>query len=155
MKRVQGIKIARDASMINHLLFADDCLLFVKAELRQLATMKSLFRDYERLAGQKINFSKSELMGNANIGHTLLRVYGEYMDMKIVDGITIYLGLPLAMERSKRETFRWLEDRVQEEVQEWNTSYLSQAGKEALIKSCVQAYPVFCYVLFQVPQQEL
>lgn len=56
-KMVQGIKIAREAHMINHLLFSDDCLFFVKAELRQLAALKKLLGNYERLAGQRINFS--------------------------------------------------------------------------------------------------
>lgn len=58
-KDVQGPRIARDAPMLNHLLFADDGLIFVKDELRQLANLKQLLNCYERLAGQKINFSKS------------------------------------------------------------------------------------------------
>lgn len=71
----------------------------------------------------------------------MMRVYNEFMDVRFADGISKYLGLPLAMERCKSETFKWLENRVQGKVQEWNALYLSQAGKEALIKSCVQAYP--------------
>lgn len=34
--------MAANLKRLNHLLFADDCLLFVKAELRQLACLKQL-----------------------------------------------------------------------------------------------------------------
>lgn len=50
-KKVHDIKISRGALEISHLLFADDCIIFVKAELRQLENLKQLLWSYERLAG--------------------------------------------------------------------------------------------------------
>lgn len=40
---------------------------------------------------------------------------------------------------------------MQGKIQEWNSSFLSNAGKDALIKSCVQAYPVYAMACFQFP----
>lgn len=82
-KLVQGLRIARDAPVINHLLFADDCMLFVKAELGQLANLKKVLSDYERFAGQRVNYDKSEITGSSNMDDHLLKVLGDYLNMTI------------------------------------------------------------------------
>lgn len=41
---------------------------------------------------------------------------------------------------------------MQGKIDEWNSSFLSYAGKEALVKSCVQAYPVFAMSCFHFPR---
>lgn len=86
-KLVQGIRIARKAPMLNHLLFADDCLIFVNAELSQLDNLKKLLNDYEKLAGQKINFAKSKILGSRNIEENMMRLYGEFLGMRVFDEI--------------------------------------------------------------------
>lgn len=59
-KKIEGVNLARGLPRMNHLLFADDCLLFIKAELKQLQVLKSLMRMYEKVARWKVNISKSE-----------------------------------------------------------------------------------------------
>lgn len=149
---LQGIQIARGSPRINHILFADDCLILVKAELPQLDKLKRLLALYETLAGQRIKYTKSEMRGSGNIDKNMLTVCGDFLDMKIIDGIPKYLGLPLAVERSKTKMFQWLESKVQSRIQEWNASFLSTAGKEVLIKSCLQSYPLYAMTCFRIPR---
>lgn len=79
--------IARDAPMINHLMFADDCLIFIKAELGQLGKLKDLLCDYERLAGQRVNYNKFEIIGSGSIDENMLRLCAEVMDMRVVGAL--------------------------------------------------------------------
>lgn len=148
---IQGIQIARQAPRLNHLLFADDCLIFIKAELRQLDNLGKLLSLYEKLAGQKVNYSKSELIGSSNMDRNMISVCGNFLGMKIVEGIPKYLGLPLNVDRSKTKMFHWLEEKIQGKFKEWNTSLLSCAGKETLIKACIQAYPIYAMTCFRLP----
>lgn len=104
---LQGIQIARGAPRINHLLFADDCLIFVKAELPQLDILKKVLFKYEQLAGQKVNYAKSEFTASGNIDGYMLYIFADLLGMKIVDGIPKYLGLPVSVERSKIKMFQW------------------------------------------------
>lgn len=53
MKKVEGISIARGVGKLNQLFFADDYLLFVKAELMQIHELKKVFIRYETILGSK------------------------------------------------------------------------------------------------------
>ncbi|XP_059668770.1 uncharacterized protein LOC132313844 [Cornus florida] len=61
-----GIRMNRGPT-ISHLLFADDSLVFCKANDRELNVLKQLLIRYERLTGQQINYSKSSIIFSANV----------------------------------------------------------------------------------------
>ncbi|GAA0183408.1 hypothetical protein LIER_30823 [Lithospermum erythrorhizon] len=62
-----------------------------------------------------------------------------------------YLGLPSQIERSKREVFSYITQRVEERTKGWKGRLLSQAGKEVLIKAVTTVIPnyVINYFLLQ------
>lgn len=49
--------------------------------------------------------------------------------------------------------FRSMLQKVRERVQQWSTQYLSQGGKEVLIKACVKPIPVFTMSCFLLPKK--
>lgn len=63
---IYGVRVARGAPSVAHLLFADDCYLFFKASNRGGEAMKLLLQHYEAASGQEINFDKSELFFSVN-----------------------------------------------------------------------------------------
>jgi hypothetical protein len=54
--------------------------------------------------------------------------------------------------RSKNRTFAGICSRVQKKLDEWKVKFLSQAGKEILIKAVVQAIPTYSMGVFQLPK---
>lgn len=52
---IVGVKIARDAPSITHLLFADYLFVFSKVDVHVLQNLKGLLRKYEIASGQSIN----------------------------------------------------------------------------------------------------
>ncbi|KAL6130571.1 hypothetical protein ACLB2K_068950 [Fragaria x ananassa] len=56
---VHGARVTGSAPAISHLLFADDSLLFGRADLQEITHFKQCLLLYESAAGQKINFQKS------------------------------------------------------------------------------------------------
>lgn len=108
-QKLLGVKIARQAPIINHLLFADDCVIFAQAELRGLGFLKELLKRYEKLAGQRINYEKSEIIGSKNVDEIMLHLYGNFLTMKTVDMFQKYLGMPIMLKKKKGELFKWLE----------------------------------------------
>ena len=63
-----------------------------------------------------------------------------------------YLGMPTDVGHSKKDTFRYLRDRVWEKVRGWMEKLLSAAGKEDLIKSVAHAIPVYSMESFWLPR---
>lgn len=55
---LHGNGICRGAPPILHLLFADDCLLFCNASVKECTRLKQILAYYERVSGQAINYEK-------------------------------------------------------------------------------------------------
>ncbi|XP_026435838.1 uncharacterized protein LOC113333628 [Papaver somniferum] len=54
---ISGIKICKDAPSINHLLFADDCMVFCKANKAEARNLKDILNIFGDTSGQLINFN--------------------------------------------------------------------------------------------------
>ncbi|XP_057791322.1 uncharacterized mitochondrial protein AtMg00310-like [Salvia miltiorrhiza] len=76
---------------------------------------------------------------------------GRVLGVKARDGIQRYLGLPAFSLRKKRLQFRYLRDRMEKKVQTWSQRDFSAGGKEVLIKSVVQAVPIYAMQCFRLP----
>ncbi|KAL9687126.1 hypothetical protein QQ045_031524 [Rhodiola kirilowii] len=84
---IQGIKVSRSAPLISHLMFEDDCILFVKAKVDYILKLKSVLRAYEEVSGQQINYDKSELWEGNNVDQNVSRGLSSIMGVKVVDRI--------------------------------------------------------------------
>ena len=63
-----------------------------------------------------------------------------------------YLGLPALVGKSRMAAFRCIKDRVWKRMQDWKVKFLSQAGKEILLKSVIQAIPMYGMSVFLLPK---
>lgn len=64
---IHRANICRGARTITHLLFADDCLPFFRASMREMENMKRILDVYEQALGQQINFQKSKIFFSRNV----------------------------------------------------------------------------------------
>ncbi|XP_040997132.1 uncharacterized mitochondrial protein AtMg00310-like [Juglans microcarpa x Juglans regia] len=64
-----------------------------------------------------------------------------------------YLGLPPIVGRSRYNTFKSLKERVWMKVNSWKNNFLSQAGKEILLKAVIQAIPTYSMSVFRLPRR--
>ena len=65
-QQLNGISICLGSPRINHLFFADDSLLFCKANGTECNKLKEILRTYEVALGQKINTEKSSIYFSPN-----------------------------------------------------------------------------------------
>jgi hypothetical protein len=63
---IQGIKVCAAAPSITHLLFADDSLILMKADVNNVACLQEIVKVYEACSGQKINMEKSSILFSPN-----------------------------------------------------------------------------------------
>ncbi|CAM8914848.1 unnamed protein product [Rhodiola kirilowii] len=149
---IRGVKVSRSAPMIYNLLFADDSILFIRAEVDDIMNLKSTLVKYQDLSGQQINLNKSEVCVGNNVGGDKARLIRCILGMKGVDKIEKYLGLPICFSRRKTELFSFIESRMWKKVNGWKEKLLSAAGREILIKSVIQAIPIYAMSCFKFPK---
>ena len=65
---LKELKISRHAPGISHLLFADDALLFFKANTEQAERVKLVLQKFEESTGQKLSTEKCSLLTRESIG---------------------------------------------------------------------------------------
>lgn len=128
--RIYGISISPKCPSISHLLFVDDSLIFYKATILEIYTVKMLLIDYEKASGQKINFDKSVLCLSPNMGGDFMNYMQSMLGMRLVQDLGDYLGLPSSLSRSKSRDFVAIKDRLWKVVQGWKTNFFSVGGKE-------------------------
>ena len=54
-----------------------------------------------------------------------------------------YLSLLAFVGRAKKQSFVYIKERIWKKLQGWKEKLLSQAGREILIKSVIQAIPTY------------
>ena len=63
---ISGVLVCRGAPQISHLLFADDCIIFGKANVGEGNRVLKVLADYEKESGQKLNKEKTSLFFSKN-----------------------------------------------------------------------------------------
>lgn len=146
-----GTKVCRQAPSVSHLLFADDCFLFFKANEDQAHVMKHILSTYELASGQAISLPKSEIYCSRNVPDDLKANITDILGVQLVLGTGKYLGLPSMIGRDRNATFAYIKDRVWQRINSWSGKCLSKAGREVMIKSVLQAIPSYVMSIFQLP----
>lgn len=73
------------------------------------------------------------------------------MGVQEVDHHVKYLSLPTLIGRSKRQVFAGTLERMLQKMKDWKEKFLSQGGKEVLLKSVIQSTPSYVMNCFLLP----
>jgi len=144
-------KICRRAPSVSHLLFADDCFLFFKADENQTNVLKNILTTYETASGQAISLPKSEIFCSRNVPDLLKQTITDILGVQVVLGTGKYLVLPSMIGRNRNATFAFIKDRIWQKINSWSGKCLSKAGREVMIKYVLQAIPSYVMSIFRLP----
>lgn len=149
---ITPLRICRQAMGISHLLFADDTLMFFKAEQQQAMAVKNVLNTYAKGTGQLINPGKCSIMfGEASppvVQETIkgiLQIEKDSFEEK-------YLSFPTPEVRMNKGKFQSIQEKIWKRVIQWGENPLSSRGKEVLIKAVIQAIPLYVMGIFKLPE---
>jgi hypothetical protein len=109
---IVGIQLCQSAPKINHLFFADDSLIIMKANVRNTEKLKEVLSLYEAHSGQKINASKSAAMFSKGTSSGAKQTVLAAMGIPRESRNERYLGLPVHLGASKTKEFAYLKEKI-------------------------------------------
>ncbi|XP_069143473.1 uncharacterized protein [Solanum lycopersicum] len=68
----RGFHMERNGPQINHLIFADDIIIFTSTENNSLHLIMKTIEEYEGVSGQQVNKEKSFFMVTSNTNHVII-----------------------------------------------------------------------------------
>ncbi|KAL4298226.1 hypothetical protein GQ457_12G014210 [Hibiscus cannabinus] len=148
--QLPGVRASKHGPPVNHLLFTDDSLVFLRNNMAEVQCLKDILLTYSVVSGQKVNFSKSTAYFSPRTPTAHRTAVHAALGVQEVDDPGIYLGVPLLIGKNKYAAFGRYRDKVDTRVSKWSNLLLSFSGREVLIKSIAEALPQYvmsCYLL--------
>ncbi|XP_050211423.1 uncharacterized protein LOC126661614 [Mercurialis annua] len=136
---------------LNHLIFADDLLLFCHGDKNSIAVLNDKLKCFKETSGLSVNVNKSQLFC-CNVDNTvkddMLRILG------FKEGILPmrYLGIPLISTRLTKEDCKGIVKKITGRIHSWTSKSLSYAGRIQLINSVLMSMHIFWACILLLPK---
>ena len=137
---------------INILQYADDTVFVGEASWDNIIVLKSMLRGFEMVSGLRINYAKSQF-GVVGFQPNWAHDAAQLLNCRQLDIPFHYLGMPIAVKASSRMVWEPLINKFKAKLSKWNQKYLSMGGKVTLIKSVLNALPIYLLSFFKIPQR--
>lgn len=132
---------------MSHLMYADDLIIYSKANVMEARSVKDCLNLYSDWSGQRINWEKSEIHFSPNVRRpTKLQLIG-LLHMKECSHKSKYLGSPFCKLKSRTSDFNF----VIEKMVGWKSKFLSMAGRATLIRAVSSTIPSYIMQIFLLP----
>ncbi|KAL4273361.1 hypothetical protein GQ457_13G016130 [Hibiscus cannabinus] len=96
-----GLCASRYGPQVNHLLFADDCMVFIRNKTTEVDYLRQALHTYASFSGQTINFEKSTIFFQPRLSTTVWDSMNAILRVRQVDDPGVYLRVPLLVGKIK------------------------------------------------------
>ncbi|XP_074291071.1 uncharacterized protein LOC141617832 [Silene latifolia] len=139
---------------LNHLLFADDLLLFCKGNEASIMWMLRGFSTFSSASGLTLNKSKSDIFFNGVLAGTIaiiLQVSGFHHGVLPFR----YLGVPISSKKLTKIEGMKLIDKILARIRGWGARHLSYSGRLVLVQSVLSTLHSCRATIFVIPSNIL
>lgn len=106
-----GIRVCTRSPWVNHLLFADDSLIFLGAQLHSANRLSEILRIYAECSGQVVNKEKSSIYFSHNATPPVREAMKHALGIFVEAFTERYLGLPTAVGHITSGSFEHIGER--------------------------------------------
>ncbi|XP_074305322.1 uncharacterized protein LOC141640417 [Silene latifolia] len=135
---------------LNHLLFADDLLMFSKGNAVSIMWILRAFATFSSASRLCLNKDKTEIYFNgvrANTVNEVLQISG----FKKGDLPFKYLRVPISSKKLSKNEVRKLIDKITAKIRAWGTKHLTYAGRLTLVTSVLHTLHSYWATIFLIP----
>jgi len=149
---LEGVKVGNKSVEVNLLQFADDTLFFCQPQIQCVLAIKAILRSFEVVSGLKVNFYKSHV-GNIGLSVEDSTIFTKCLNSRRMDVPFKYLGMTIGGKPRRVAFWKPIIDKIKARLSNWKGKILSMAGRICLIKSVINALPLFYLSFFKAPSK--
>lgn len=150
--RITGVPIASRGFKLSHLFFADDSLLFCRANFDEWRQIQQVLQVYEGASRRKLNYENTAILYSRNTRKEFRDYINFVTGVSTIKCFEKYLGLPALVGQSKLKTFAEIQGMVSKKLGGWNEKFISKPGKEVLLKVVIKAIPTYYMSVLSLPE---
>ncbi|XP_074265804.1 uncharacterized protein LOC141588252 [Silene latifolia] len=136
---------------LSHLAFADDLLLFCRADTASITIILRAFLTFSEASGLCMNKAKSDMYLNGvddNLATKIVRLAG----FKLGQFPFRYLGVPISSKRLSVADCNRVVDKIVARIRGWGAKHLSYAGRLVLVKAVLTQMHAYWARIFLLPK---
>lgn len=95
---IEGLKLSRRSTKINHLFFANDALFFLKADIANFGRLKATLDEFCRISEEIVSLPKSYVIFSRNAKRQMKRTLRQIIGVADKDKLGVYLGCPTEVD---------------------------------------------------------
>lgn len=149
------VKASRNGPSFSHLFFADDLVLFAKANQTNCKTIREVMDSFCSKSGQSISESKSRVYFSPNVDMASREDMCNLLGFRSTPSLGKYLGIPIKHPGPSNHDFNFVLDRVKQKLAGWKANLLSMAGRTTLIQASLSTIPTYTMQRAYLPSKVL
>ena len=139
----QPVKASCSGPAFSHLFFANDLVLFAKADHTNCSAIRDFLDDFCSLSGQAISDAKSRVYFLPNVDRDSRESFCDILGFTSTPSLGKYLGIPIKHPGSSSQDFNFILDRMKTKLARWKANLLSLASRAVLIQASSAAIPMY------------
>jgi hypothetical protein len=130
--------------------YADDTLMVMQADARQLFFLKALLNSFAESTGLKVNYRKSQMIA-INVNQEKTQQLANTFGCDIGTMPFTYLGLPMGTTKPRMENLTPTMDRILRRLSSCST-WLSYSGRLEMLNSAITPITTYALCTFKLPK---
>ena len=144
------IKASRSGIAFSHLFFADDLVLFTRANGSNCSAIREALDQFCIRSGKSVSEAKSRVFFSPNVDRDTQEALCDILGFSSTSNLGKYLGFPIRHQGYSSQDFKFVLDRVKQKLASWKASLLSFAGRTIPVQASsltIPAYVMQCNAL--------
>jgi len=142
---------------LTHLQYADDTILFIENNSKNLSRVKFLLFCFEEMSGLRINYNKSEVFGVCLEEQEQLEI-AQMLNCRVGTFPMKYLGIPVSDTKLTKSDLNVVAEKIENRLATRKCGQLSYGGRAVLLNSCLTSIPMYVmgfYLLYEGNHQRM
>ena len=146
------VKSSKSGATFSNLFFADDLVLFARADYVNCSAIRDVLDDFCTRSSQTISESKFRVFFSPNVDIDTRESLCDILGFRSTPNLGRDLGFPIKHRGANNHDLNFILDRIKQKLAGWKANLLSLAGRVVLIQastSTILAYLMQCTALLE------